>query len=132
MTKKTRKKFTKEQRDKAVDDYLSEARSAQQIATDLQTDVQNIYRWKVLREEKAKGARVDELLEEGVSKAHANRILELEEEIEVYKKKLAEQVVINDLLKKVPRPRPLVQESELTGLIKTTKKSDRKRKRVKR
>lgn len=131
MSKKTRRKFTQDQRDKAVDDYLSGERSASQIAIDLDTDVQTIYRWKVLREEKLKGARVHELLDEGQSRDSVQRIYELEQELEEYKRKLAEQVVINDLLKKSPRSIALVQESELTGLIRTTKKLGRKKGRAK-
>ena len=71
MTKKSRKRFTQEQRDKAVDDYLSGERTAAQIAQDLDTDVQNIYRWKVVREENSKGVRLDELIEEGNSRDQA-------------------------------------------------------------
>lgn len=128
---KTRRKFTKEQKDQAIDDYLSGARSAQQIAADLETDVQAIYRWKTVREEKEKGARFDELIEEGNSYGQAKKIVELEAEIEEYKKKLAEQVIINDLLKKLQTSKNSQPESELTGLIKTTKKLNQKRKPVK-
>lgn len=131
MTKKTRKKFTQEQRNKAVDEYLTGDRSAQQIAQDLGTDVQNIYRWKTVREERAKGVRVEELMAEGNSKAMAQKLLEKELEIEVYQKKIAELTVINDLLKKLPGNEIYQSESELTGLIRTTKKSAPKIKRHK-
>lgn len=131
MTKKTRKKFTQAQRDKAVDDYLSGERSASQIAIDLDTDVQTIYRWKVLREEKHKGARVEELMDGGQTKDSAQRILELELEIEAYQKKVAEQAVMLDLLKKFRGLSHFQFESELTGLIKTTKKLGRKKGRAK-
>ena len=124
MTKKTRRKFTQEQKDRALEDYLSGARSAQQIAEDLQTDVQTIYRWKVAREEKAKGIRLDELVDEGNSIDQAQRILDLELELEAYQKKVAEQAVMLDLLKKSRGLSYLPQESELTGLIKTTRKLD--------
>ena len=129
--KKPRRKFTQEQRDQAVDDYLSGQRSANQIAEDLGTEVQNIYRWKTVREEKAKGVRIDELIGEGNSQDQARKILLLELELEEYKKKLAEQVLINDLLKKIQTPTDLVPESELSGLIETSKSLVRKRKRVK-
>lgn len=128
MSKK-RRKFTKEQRDQAVDDYVSGARSANQIAKDLDTDVQNIYRWKTMREEKAKGVRIDELMEEGRDRQSAEIILNLELEKDEYKKKLAEQIVMVDLLKKIHYPSQ--QESELTGLIRTTRKSGRKGGRAK-
>lgn len=125
---KSRRKFTKEQKDQAIDDYLSGDRSAQQIAADLDTDVQAIYRWKTAREEKQKGARFEELIEEGNSYGQAKKIMELEAEIEEYKKKLAEQVIINDLLKKLQTSKSSQPESELTGLIKTMNGSAQKRK----
>lgn len=128
--KKTRRKFTKEEKDTALEDYLSGARTAQQIAEDLGTDVQSIYRWKVAKEEKAKGVRIDELLSEGSSLAQAKRIQLMELEIEAYQKKVAEQAVMIDLLKKLQcgSSQP---ESELTGLIRTTKESDRRKRRAK-
>jgi transposase-like protein len=132
MTKKTRKQFTQDQRNNAVDDYLSGARSANQIAEDLGTDVQTIYRWKTVRSERDKGLRVEELMSEGNSQAMAEALLNKELEIEMYQKKIAEQSIIIDLLKKLPGNENFQSESELTGLIKTTKKSDQKRKRVKR
>lgn len=132
MTKKTRKKFTQDQKDKAVGDYLSEERTAKQIADDLGTDVQTIYRWKTAREEKAKGLRIEELMDEGNSKAMAEKLLEKELEIEMYQKKVAELTIINDLLKKLQTSPDSQPESELTGLIRTTKRSARKRKPVKR
>jgi len=131
MTKKTRKKFTPQQRTQAVDDYTSGCKTAQQIAQELDTDVQNIYRWKTVQEEKAKGARIEELIGEGSSLAQAKRIFELEQENEQYKKKLAEQVLIVDLLKKLPGNEIYQSESELIGLIRTTSDLDRKRKRRK-
>ena len=76
MTKKTRKRFTQEQRDWAVDSYLSGEKSAQEVATELGIDVQNIYRWKTVREEKAKGLRVEELMAEGNTKVMAQKLLE--------------------------------------------------------
>lgn len=132
MTKKTRKKFTQYQKNKAIDDYLSEERTAKQIADDLGTDVQTIYRWKTGREEKAKGLRIEELMDEGNSKAMAEKLLEKELEIEMYQKKVAEQSVIIDLLKKLQTSPDSQPESELTGLIRTTKLSARKRKPAKR
>ena len=132
MTKKIRRKFTKKQRELAVEEYLQGDRSAAQIAQGLGTDVQNIYRWRTVREEKAKGLRVDELIGEGNSRAMAEKLLEKELEIEMYQKKIAELTIINDLLKKLRGNENFQSESELAGLIRTTKKSDLKRKCVKR
>lgn len=131
MTKKTRKKFTLEQRDQAIDEYVSGAKSAQEVAQELGTDVGNIYRWKTVREEKAKGLRIEELIGEGNTLAQAKRILELEAEMEEYKKKVAEQAVIIDLLKKLQTSSSSAPESELTGLIRTTRKLDQKRRPAK-
>ncbi len=116
MSKKNRNHFTPEQKNKAVDDYLSGERSAKQIAYDLNTDVQSIYRWKVQREEKAKGLRLEELVDEGNSREMAQKLLEKELEIEMYQKKIAELTIINDLLKKLPGNQIFQHESELSGL----------------
>ena len=131
MTKKSRKRFSQEVKDKAIDEYLIGDRSAQQITDELRTDVQNLYRWKTVREEKAKGQRVDELMGEGNSRAMVEKLLEKELEIEMYQKKVAEQAIIIDLLKKLQTPSSSQPESELTGLIKTSRKSAQKRKPVK-
>jgi transposase-like protein len=132
MSKKTRKKFTKEERDQAVADYLSGEKTAPQIAKELDTDVQNIYRWKTVQGERKKGLRIDELMADGNSKETAKKLLEKELEIEMYQKKIAEQSIIIDLLKKLQTPEDYQPESELTGLIRTTRKSVQKRKQLKR
>ena len=62
MTKKTRKKFSQEIKDKAVDEYLAGEKTANEIAAEFEIDVQNIYRWKTLRDEHAKGVRIEELM----------------------------------------------------------------------
>ena len=132
MTKRTRRKFSNEQKDKAVEIYLSGEKTAAEIAKDLDCDVQNIYTWKTVAEEKRKGLRLEELIDDGNTKAMAQKLLEKELEIEEYQKKVAEQSIIIDLLKKLPGNENFQQESELTGLIRTSKKSNQKRKRAKR
>lgn len=131
MTKKYRKRPTPEQKEKALDEYVSGAKTAQEIAEELDTDVNNVYRWKTVREEKLKGSRIDELVDQGGTLAQAKRIVELEQELEEYKKKLAEEVVINNLLKKLQISSNSAPESELTGLIRTTRKLDQKRRPAK-
>ena len=64
MTKRTRRKFTNEQKDKAVEIYLSGEKTAAEIAKDLDCDVQNIYTWKTVAEEKRKGLRLEELIDD--------------------------------------------------------------------
>ena len=121
MTKKTRKTFSQKIKDQAVDAFLSGEKSAQQIADEIGCDVQLVYRWKVSREEKAKGIRIDELVKQGHNKDVAQKLLEKELEIEAYQKKVAEQAIIIDLLKNSPPLTNSQQESELTGLIRTSK-----------
>lgn len=132
MTRKKRKSFTPEQKARALEQYLSGEKDAYQLAQELDCDPQNIYRWKTQAEEKRKGLRIEELMEEGNSKEIAQKLLEKELEIEMYQKKVAELTIINDLLKKLQVEKNLAPESELTGLIRTTNQSARKKKRVKR
>lgn len=131
MTKKTRKKFTDEQKSKAVADYLSGTRSAKQIAEDLGTEVHNIYHWRAAMDENARNQRLFGLQSDGMSADMAELLLRKEEEIAAYQKKVAEQAIIIDLLKKLQTSNNFPPESELSGLIATSKKSDRKRKRAK-
>ena len=126
-----RKRFTQEQRDQAVEQYIKGDKSAKQIADELETDVHNIYRWKSVYEENKKGLRLDELVVEGNHRDIAKKLLEKELEIEAYQKKIAELTIINDLLKKLQPSNSSQSESELTGLIRTSKKSAQKRKRGK-
>ena len=127
MTKQTRKKFSKEQKRQAIDDYVSGRKSAQQIADELSMDVQYLYRWKVQADEKSKGIQVEEFEKEGCPPEWAKRLSQKEEEISLYQKKLAEQAIIIDLLKKARGLKTSASESELSGLIATTKKLDRKK-----
>lgn len=131
MTKKTRRKFTDEAKAKAVADYVAGIRSAQQIAQDLGVEVHSIYQWRTVLDEKKRGLRISELQSDGAHPDLAERVLRQEEEIAVYQKKVAELSVMVDLLKKLQSSGPYLPESELSGLIATAKKSDRKRKRAK-
>ena len=128
MSKKQRRKFTPEQKQEAVEDYLTERRSAMDIANDLSVSVSLIYKWKADLELKSKNKTINDLTEQGYPRSAAIKIQQQQAEIEAYQKKVAELTVINDLLKKL-RTRPSSQpESELTGLIKTTKKLAQRRK----
>lgn len=128
--RKPRKTFTPEQRKRAVEEYISGSKTVAEIAAELGIDPTHIYRWKVSLEEQAKGARIDALEADGHDPQAARKILRLEEELEEYKKKVGEQSLIIDLLKKLPQ-RSSQPESELSGLIDTMKSSARKRKPAK-
>jgi len=127
----SKKRFSKEVRLRAIEDYTSGARSAIQIADDLGVTPQTIYRWRTVLSDEEKGVRLNELISEGSSREQAKKIQLLEFEIETYKGKLAEQVVINDLLKKLQDQGGLPPENELNGLIETTLRLARKRKPAK-
>jgi len=131
MTKRNRKTFTKEQKLWAVEQYISGALSAEEIATQLDTETQYIYRWKVAHEEKLKGIRLVEISESFTPAETNKRVTELEQEVEEYKKKLAEQVLMVDLLKKLQNLPPSQRESELAGLIRTSRLSALKKGPVK-
>lgn len=131
MSKKPRRQFTDEQKRKAVDEYVSGRKTAEQVAAENGVAIGMIYKWRVQLDEKAKGARIDELEGQGMSAKAARKIQQMEAEIEEYQKKVAQQAVIIDLLKKLQGPTSSQPESELTGLIDTTRRLARSRKPAK-
>lgn len=125
-----KKQFKPEDKARAVADYVSGARTAAQIAAELGCAPNLIYRWKGEADAARRESRASEIEASGVRDPQdVKRILDLEDELEEYKRKLAEQILINDLLKKLRDSRTSQPESELTGLIRTTKSSAQKRKR---
>ena len=54
---RNRKKFTKEQKDWAIDEFIAGSLTVDQIAEQLDCEPQYIYRWKVQREERQKDRR---------------------------------------------------------------------------
>ena len=131
MTKKTKRYWDVGTKKQAVEDYVSGRKSAAQIAVDLGVTAGLIYKWKTSFDEQAKGARVDELEAQGFSREQAKIIQQKDEEIAAYQKKVAEQAIVIDLLKKLRNPNDYQSESELTGLIAISKKLDRKKGPVK-
>ena len=131
MQKKPRRQFTDEQKRLAVDDYVSGRKSADQVAAENGIPRSVVYKWRVQLDEKSKGARIDELESQGMTQQAARKIQQMEAEIEEYQKKVAQQAVIIDLLKKLQPSTNFPPESELTGLIDTNKKLARSRKPVK-
>ena len=130
MSKK-RNYISEERKQSAVAEYVSGRRRAEDIANELGVPQGYLYRWRVQFDEKSKSARTEELESMGHSRNDAERILSLELEVEEYKKKLAEQVLITELLKKLQTSQFSQPESELTGLIRTTRNLNRKERRSK-
>lgn len=131
MTKKTRKKYPEDVKAKAVADYLSGTKTAKQIAQELDVEVHVIYGWRAAADDKRRNQGLLGLQMEGFSPEAAELVIRQREEIEVYQKKVAELSVMVDLLKKLQTSGDFQPESELSGLIATSKKSDRKRRRAK-
>ncbi len=131
MEKKIRRQFSDEEKKKAVEEYVSGRKPAAQVCAELGVHESLVYKWRVQLSEKAKGARVDELEAQGMSSQAARKLQQMEAEIEEYQKKVAQQAVIIDLLKKLQTPSSLAPENELTGLIDTTRKLARSKRHVK-
>lgn len=127
MAKRTRRQFTEEQKRKAVDDFVSGRRTAEQVAIENDVERGVIYKWRVQLDERAKGARIDELEEQGFSREQARIIEQQREELEAYKSTVAQQAVIIDLLKKLQTSNASQRESDVIGLIETTKRLARSR-----
>lgn len=120
--------FSEEIKKQAIEDYVSGRRSASQIATELGVAQGVIYKWKVRLDENAKGARIDELQGQGASFDQARHILELETELAEYQKKVGQQALLIDLLKKLQPPNsPLANASNgLTDIIKHVARSKKR------
>lgn len=58
MTKKTRRKFTDQEKAKAVAEYLSGAKSAKDIAQELGVEVHVIYHWRAALDEQKRESRL--------------------------------------------------------------------------
>jgi transposase-like protein len=131
MSKKgPRRKFSDETKRKAVDEYLSGTKSAMEVANELAVSVGLLYRWKAEFEQAAKNEKIEELTAAGATRAMAIKVQQQEEEIAHYQKKLAEQAVIIDLLKKLQTSKSSPFESELSGWIGIAKRSAQKPKLV--
>lgn len=128
---KKKKQYSIDIKKQAVADYVSDHKSITQVASEHGVTPSHVYKWKIQLDEKAKGVRIKDLEAQGLSTQAARKILQLEAEIEEYQKKVAQQAVIIDLLKKLQTPASSPPESELTGLIDTTKRLARSRKPVK-
>ncbi|MFN9066734.1 MAG: hypothetical protein ACK5V3_05860, partial [Bdellovibrionales bacterium] len=123
---------TKEQKLKAIEEYRAGIKTSKQIAEEFGSSNKNlIHAWKYEVEERAKGERVDELQNIGYSSEAAKKILELELEIIEYQKKLTEQVLINDLLKKLRNQNSYQPEKNATGLSDIIRSLNQKKKPVK-
>jgi transposase-like protein len=127
MGKKLRKRLAFEVKKKAVEQFLNKAKTAAELALEFDVHVDQIYQWKAQVENRNRNARIDELETEGHHPADIKRIMDLEAQVKEYQQKLAEQLVINDLLKKLqPTAYPHLRKSngstEIALLLDQSKK----------
>ena len=99
--KKKRRKFSIEEKQKAVEDYTSGRRTASEIADEFKVPTNIIYSWKTQLEDRRRDEREDQLEAEGHHPQDVRRIMQLEEEVKLYQQKLAETTIHVDLLKKL-------------------------------
>lgn len=126
MKKRSKRKFTEEEKRKAVNEYVSGKRSAEEIATELGVIPQYIYNWRVRFDELAKGEHIASFEAQGVDPKMAKLLAEKDEELRAYKEKVAELSLHVDLLKKL---HPSLQRStsangyaEIVRALKPSKK----------
>lgn len=99
--KKKRKTFDQEYKKRIISEYLTGSKTAQEIADREGIDRFQIYSWKSQLEARGKRDRYTELTEAGHNPEDVRRMMELEEELEVAKAKIADQALVIDLLKKL-------------------------------
>lgn len=119
--KKNKKKWPIELKKKIVQEYLSGGKTASEIAeaNGFGNDPGRIYKWRHELNQISQGEKIDVLKSEGYSFLQAKKIHELEQEIFEYQKKLAEQVLITDLLKKLHASKNSAPEKNVSGLTET-------------
>jgi transposase-like protein len=120
-------KYPEETKRKAVEDFNSGKKSAQQLADELgYKDTTRIYSWKAQYAEESKGRRVPTDEPKDSNNDLLRRLAELEMENDELKKSLGEKSLIIDLLKKLPGNS--LYEKNASGLTKTIKDLAVKRK----
>ena len=128
--RRKKRHFSDEVKRQAVNEYLSGKKSAAELAIEHDIAQGLIYKWKTYFEEQAKGVRVEELEAQGHHPQDIKKIIQQEEEIALYKAKLAETTLHNDLLKKLLEPHfPLLKSAN--GLEEIKRALDQSKRRVK-
>ena len=129
MSKSTRKRYDLEIKRRIVSEYISGGRTAADIAKAEGLEAVQIYSWKTQLEQRERLERIDSLVDDQTSIDQATKIVELEEDLEAYKLKNAEQAMIIDLLKKLHPSSPYAKRS--SGYIETKRSLNRKERRAK-
>jgi transposase-like protein len=129
--KKTRRQYDIEYKRKVVQEYLEGKLTAKQIAEREGLEVGQIYHWRIQVENRARHERVEAIQAESPQSTleQARKIQELEEELEDYRQKVADQSMIIDLLKKIQPGSPYVKK--LSGYAETKSTLGRSKRRPK-
>lgn len=100
--KKPKKRYDIEYKRRIVQEYLQGGIKSADLAEREGIERGQIYKWKIQLDHVDRAGRIEEIADtQGVSLEQARRIRELEEELEVTQKKLAKQVVYNELLEEL-------------------------------
>lgn len=126
---KKRRMFSEEFKKEVVEKYYKGELTTAQLASEHNLHVDQIYKWKYQAEGRKPKERVRELEAEGRSQADIRHIMQLEEELSAYKKKVGELSLENELLKKLKNGSPLTRS--VSGFIKIKQELDQLKRRVK-
>ena len=126
---KKRRQFTPEFKKEILDKYYKGEITAAQLASEYNLLVETIYKWKYEMEGRRPKERAKELQEEGRSPADIRFIMQLEEELSEYKKKVGELSLENELLKKLRGDSQPTRN--VSGLLKIKQELDQLKKRAK-
>jgi transposase-like protein len=100
--KKPKKHYDLEYKRRIVQKYLQGNIKSAALAEREGIERGQIYKWKIQLDNLARAGRIEEIADtQGVSLDQARRIRELEEELEATQKRLAKQVVYNELLEEL-------------------------------
>ena len=133
VAKKKNKNWRLGLKKEVVQKYVSGAKTAAELSKEygFEDDRNRIYRWRHDLNQLKQDEQIDDLKMQGYSFEQARKIQEFEAEITEYQKKLAEQIVINVLLKKLHGSKSSALTKSASGLIETLKILGSKKKQLK-
>lgn len=100
--KKPKKHYDLEYKRRIVQEYLQGGIKSAVLAEREGIERGQIYKWKIQLDNLDRAGHIEEIADaQGISLDQARRIRELEEELEATQKKLAKQVVYNELLEEL-------------------------------
>lgn len=124
-----RRQFTLEFKKELLDKYYKGEITPAQLASEHDLHVEQIYKWKYEIEGQRPKKRLKELQAEGRSSDDIRHIMQLEEELSEYKKKVGELSLENELLKKLKTGSQPTRS--VSGFIKIKQELDQLKRRVK-